>query len=63
MKPKKPNIIPLFKPLTIYVTMKTAATRIGSLAILQKPSRFGHALFYPDGRIVRDKDIAHVGSS
>lgn len=53
MKPKKTNIIPLFKPLTKYITLVSSATRIGSLAILNAPSRFGHALFYPDGRIIK----------
>lgn len=54
MKPKKTNIIPLFKPLTKYITLISSATRIGSLSILKAPSRFGAALFYPDGRIIKD---------
>ena len=54
MKPKKPNFFSLFKPLSNHVTLVSAATRIGSLEILNAPSRFGHVLFYPDGRIVKD---------
>lgn len=54
MKSKKSEIVRIFKPLLAYVTMHSAATRIGSLEILKMPSRFGHALFYPDGRVVKD---------
>lgn len=54
MKPKAPNLFSLFKPLSKHITLVSAATRIGSLDILNAPSRFGHVLFYPDGRIVKD---------
>lgn len=54
MKQKKTSIPNVFKPLLKYISLVSSAKRIGALNILKAPSRFGHALFYPDGRIIKD---------
>ena len=32
--------------------------RPGSLDILSSPSRIGRALFYPDGKVIKDKETS-----
>ena len=39
-------------------TLEQAASRPGSLTILQSPSRIKHTVHYPDGRIVHDQKSA-----
>lgn len=43
------------RPLLRGMSMNRMVHRVGALNILGMPSRMGNTLYYPDGRVVKDK--------
>ena len=43
------------RPLLKVKTMRQMVHRVGALEVLEMPSRMANTLYYPDGRVVKDK--------
>jgi hypothetical protein len=43
------------RPILKTKTMRQMVHRVGALEVLEMPSRMANTLYYPDGRVVKDK--------
>jgi hypothetical protein len=56
IKAGKKEAEPLWaRPLLKIKTMRQMVHRVGALEVLDMPSRMANTLYYPDGRVVKDK--------
>jgi hypothetical protein len=55
-KATKKEAEPIYaRPLLKSKTLRQIVHRVGALKVLEMPSRMANTLYYPDGRVVKDK--------